>query len=206
MDCCKDNKIMINEETHNFLINKLDDLLSRISNPHLSQLCYNLVGKDGKHREEYLIAPAAKGFHHAYPGGLLEHSLEVADFCISDYELMKRYKYESLDIELMITAALLHDIGKIQEYVVIDVSDDKTYYAFTETGKMIGHLNLSSMWVYSEIERIQGFPHELQEHLSHILLSHHGRVEWGAAILPKTKEAEFFHMADHRSATMAKVY
>jgi 3'-5' exoribonuclease len=106
----------------------------------------------------------------------------------------------------MLAASLLHDIGKIQEYIVTDVIDDKTYYAFTETGKMIGHLNLSAMWVYSEIEKIQGFPHDLQEHLSHILLSHHGRVEWGAAILPKTKEAEFFHMADHRSATIAKGY
>ena len=104
------------KEEHNFLINKLDDLLSRISQPHLSQLCYNLIGKDGKHRDEYLIAPAARGFHHAYPGGLLEHSLEVADFCISDYELMKRYNYEQLDIELMIAAALLHDIADAKFY------------------------------------------------------------------------------------------
>jgi len=197
---------MINEETHFYLISKLDDLLSRIRHPHLSELCNNLVGKDGKFRNEYLIAPAAKGFHHAYPGGLLEHSLEVAEFCISDYELMKNYKYEALNIDLLVSAAILHDLGKTEEYVVTDVVDDKTYYAFTETGKMIGHLCLSAMWVYSEIEKIQSFPHDLQEHLCHILLSHHGRVEWGTAVLPKTKEAEFFHMADHRSATIAKGY
>jgi 3'-5' exoribonuclease len=197
---------MINEETHFYLISKLDDLLSRIRHPHLSELCNNLVGKDGKFRNEYLIAPAAKGFHHAYPGGLLEHSLEVAEFCISDYELMKNYKYERLNIDLLVSAAILHDLGKTEEYAVADVVDDKIYYAFTETGKKIGHLCLSAMEVYSEINNIQNFPHGLKEDLIHILLSHHGRVEWGAAVLPKTKEAEFFHMADHRSATMAKAY
>ena len=197
---------MINEETHNSLVTKLDDLLNCITDPFLSELCNRLVGQNGKHRKEYLISPAAKGFHHAYPGGLLEHSLEVADFCISDYDLMKRYRYESLNIDLMVTAALIHDLGKIQEYVISDVIDGKTYYLFTETGKMIGHLCLSAMWVYSEMENMHNFPHDLQEHLSHILLSHHGRTEWGAAVLPKTKEAEFFHMADHRSATIAKGY
>jgi 3'-5' exoribonuclease len=189
-----------------YFIAKLDDVIESIKDPHLSELCLRMVGKNGKHRAAYIEAPAAKGMHHAYPGGLLEHSLEVFDFCMSDIDLINRHSYASLNADLLISAALLHDIGKIQEYVVTDVIDDKTYYAFTETGKMIGHLCLSAMWVYSEIEKIQGFPHDLQEHLSHILLSHHGRVEWGAAILPKTKEAEFFHMADHRSATIAKGY
>jgi 3'-5' exoribonuclease len=197
---------MIDDKKHIFLVQKLDDVFNTIDNTYLSELCLRLVGVNGKYREEYLSSPAAKGFHHAYPGGLLEHSLEVANFCVSDCELLNRYEYEILDKDLLITAALLHDLGKIQEYVITDVIDDKTYYAFTETGKMIGHLNLSAMWVYSEIEKIEGFPHDLQEHLIHILLSHHGRVEWGAAVLPKTKEAEFFHMADHRSATIAKGY
>ena len=194
------------EEKREHLVKKLDDLINCISDPFLSQLCKNLVGKGGKYSEEFLIAPAAKGMHHAYPGGLLEHSLEVADFCISDYELMKRYEYEPLNIDLMVSAALLHDLGKIQEYIVIDEFDGKPIYSFTETGKMIGHLCLSTMWVYSEIEYIRNFPQELKEHLIHIMLAHHGRTEWGTAVLPKTKEAEFFHMADHRSATIAKGY
>lgn len=182
---------------------RLDELLSIISNSHLSELCYRLVGRDGKYRKQFISAPAARSFHHAYPGGLLEHSLEVADFCISDCKILNKYKYDLLDADLLIAASLLHDIGKIQEYMIVDEYDDKTLYAFTETGKMIGHLCLSAMWVYSESENIHNFPQDLQEHLCHILLSHHGKTEWGAAILPKTKEAEFFHMADHRSATIA---
>ncbi len=191
-------------EYKEYLVEKLDNLINRIADPYLSELCNRFVGQNGNYREEFLTAPAAKSMHHGYPGGLLEHSLEVAEFCLADYELLKNYRYESLNIDVMLAASLLHDLAKIQEYVVSDVIDDKTYYVFTETGKMIGHLCLSAMWVYSEIEKIQGFPHDLQENLSHIILSHHGRVEWGTAMLPKTKEAEFFHMADHRSATIAK--
>jgi len=193
-------------EYKEYLVEKLDNLINRIADPYLSELCNRFVGQNGIYREEFFTAPAAKSMHHGYPGGLLEHSLEVAEFCLADYELLKNYRYESLNIDVMLAASLLHDLAKIQEYVVSDVIDDKTYYVFTETGKMIGHLCLSAMWVYSEIEKIQGFPHDLQEHLSHIILSHHGRVEWGTAVLPKTKEAEFFHMADHRSATIAKGY
>jgi 3'-5' exoribonuclease len=189
-----------------YYITKLDDVIDSIKDPYLSELCLRMVGENGKHRAEYIEAPAAKGMHHAYPGGLLEHSLEVFDYCMSDIDLINRQSYASLNADLMISAALLHDIGKIKEYAITDVIDDKTYYSFTETGKMIGHLCLSAMWVYSEMENIHNFPNDLKEKLSHILLSHHGRVEWGAAILPKTKEAEFFHMADHRSATIAKGY
>jgi 3'-5' exoribonuclease len=195
---------MINQETHIFLVEMLDSLLNRISNPYLSELCDRFVGQNGKYRKEFLIAPAAKSFHHAYKGGLLEHSLEVAEFCLADYDLLKKYRYESLDIDVMLAASLLHDLAKIEEYEISDIEGDRTFYSFTDSGKMIGHLCLSAMWVYSEIENIHNFPHELKEKLIHILLSHHGRIEWGAAILPKTKEADFFHTADHRSATIAK--
>ena len=195
------------EELKEFLVEKLDNLINRIDDPYINELCNRLVGKEGRYRQEFLIAPAAKGMHHAYPGGLLEHSLEVADFCISDYETIRNYyKYDNLNLNVMLAASLLHDLAKIQEYMAIDEYDGKTIYAFTETGKMIGHLCLSAMWVYSEIDNINNFPQDTQEQLLHILLAHHGRVEWGTAIVPKTKEAEFFHMADHRSAMISKAW
>lgn len=195
------------EELKEFLVEKLDNLINRIDDPYLNELCNRLVGKEGRYRQEFLIAPAAKGMHHAYPGGLLEHSLEVADFCISDHETLRNYyKYDNLNLNVMLAASLLHDLAKIQEYMVVDLYDGKTLYSITETGKMIGHLCLSAMWVYSEIDNINNFPQDTQEHLLHILLAHHGRVEWGTAIVPKTKEAEFFHMADHRSAMISKAW
>jgi 3'-5' exoribonuclease len=191
-------------EYKEYLVEKLDNLINRIADPYLSELCNRFVGQNGIYREEFLTAPAAKSMHHGYSGGLLEHSLEVAEFCLADYELLKNYRYDCLNIDVMLAASLLHDIAKIKEYEIVEEVDGKTYYAFTETGKMIGHLCLSAMWVYSEMDNIHNFPYDLKEKLSHIILSHHGRVEWGTAILPKTKEAEFFHMADHRSATIAK--
>lgn len=195
------------EELKEFLVEKLDNLINRIDDPYLNELCNRLVGKEGRYRQEFLIAPAAKGMHHAYPGGLLEHSLEVADFCISDYETLRNYhKYDNLNLNVMLAASLLHDLAKIQEYMVVDLYDGKTLYSITETGKMIGHLCLSAMWVYSEIDNINNFPQDTQEQLLHILLAHHGRVEWGTAVVPKTKEAEFFHMADHRSAMISKAW
>ena len=195
------------DELKEFLVEKLDNLINRIDDPYLNELCNRLVGKEGRYRKEFLVAPAAKGMHHAYPGGLLEHSLEVADFCISDYETIRNYyKYDNLNLNVMLAASLLHDLAKIQEYMIVDEFDGKTFYTFTETGKMIGHLCLSAMWVYSEVDNINNFPHDTQEHLLHIILAHHGRVEWGTAIVPKTKEAEFFHMADHRSAMISKAW
>ena len=192
------------EELKEFLVEKLDNLINRIDDTYLNELCNRLVGKEGRYRQEFLIAPAAKGMHHAYPGGLLEHSLEVADFCISDYETLRNHhKYDNLNLNVMLAASLLHDLAKIQEYMVVDMYDGNTLYSITETGKMIGHLCLSAMWVYSEIDNINNFPQDLKEHLIHILLSHHGRTDWGAAVLPKTIEAEFFHTADHRSAIIA---
>ncbi len=200
----KENTTMITKETHDILISKLDALINKIQNPFLSELCTYMVGNNGRYREAFEQAPAAKGMHHAYPGGLLEHSIEVAEFCISDCELLQSYRYESLDLDLLISAALLHDLAKTEEYELEEIVDDKAYYTFTYTGKIIGHLCLSAMWAYAAMDKINDFPKELKENLSHIILSHHGRVEWGTAILPKTKEAEFFHMADHRSATIAK--
>ena len=184
---------------------RLTKTISLIKNPYLRQLCENLVGENGIYREKFLTAPAAKKMHHAYPGGLVEHSLEIADFCISDYSvLQKNYTYDLLNLDLLIAASLLHDLGKIDEYEVVDIWDGNTIYGFTIVEKMIGHLCLSAMWVYAEMEKIEGFPADLKIELSHIILAHHGRIEWGTAKIPYTKEAEFFHMADHRSATIAK--
>ena len=192
-------------QDYNELIKNLDNKINLIQDSFLKKLCENLVGINGKYRAEFVSSPAAKRMHHAYFGGLLEHSLEVADFCISDFNMLKNnYSYEELNLDLLISASLLHDLGKIDEYEIIDQYEDTNIYGFTEIEKMIGHLCLSAMMVYSEIDKIDDFPQDIRIKLSHIILAHHGRTEWGTAKIPFTKEAEFFHMADHRSATIAK--
>jgi 3'-5' exoribonuclease len=184
---------------HAKLAEMLDKAILNIDNIYLRNLCNVLLGPSGTYREKYLIWPAAKSMHHAYRGGLAEHSLEVYNLITADYDGVIGLMSDEIDInwDLLHTAALLHDIAKISEY---DYQDGAC--SFTETGEMIGHLCLGAMWVNAALNKVADFPKDLAIHLIHIILSHHGRLDWGAAMEPKTKEAKLFHMADDRSAKL----
>ena len=199
----KPEDISMFEKTSKFsydtLAEMLDKAIADINNQYLKSLCNLLIGPNGTYREKYLIWPAAKSFHHAYRGGLAEHSLEVYRFITSDYDGVTGFMNEEVDVDwdLLHTAALLHDIAKISEY---DYQDGAC--SFTTTGELIGHLCLGAIWVSSAMNKIPDFPKDLAIHLIHIILSHHERLDWGAAVVPKTKEATLFHMADNRSAKL----
>jgi 3'-5' exoribonuclease len=184
---------------HAKLAEMLDSAILNINNQYLRSLCNVLIGPNGTYREKYLIWPAAKSFHHAYRGGLAEHSLEVHRFITADYDGVTGFLNDEVDVDwdLLHTAALLHDIAKIAEY---DYQDGAC--SFTTTGELIGHLCLGAIWVSSALNKVPDFPKDLAIHLIHIILSHHERLDWGAAVVPKTKEAILFHMADNRSAKM----
>lgn len=185
--------------SNNTLAEMLDKAISDINNQYLRSLCNLLIGPNGTYREKYLIWPAAKSFHHAYRGGLAEHSLEVHRFITADYDGVTGFMSDEVDVDwdLLHAAALLHDIAKISEY---DYQDGAC--SFTTTGELIGHLCLGAIWVSNAMNKIPDFPKDLAIHLIHIILSHHERLDWGAAIVPKTKEATLFHMADNRSAKL----
>ena len=185
--------------SNNTLAEMLDKAISDINNQYLKSLCNLLIGPNGTYREKYLIWPAAKSFHHAYRGGLAEHSLEVHRFITADYDGVTGFMSDEVDVDwdLLHAAALLHDIAKISEY---DYQDGAC--SFTTTGELIGHLCLGAIWVSNAMNKIPDFPKDLAIHLIHIILSHHERLDWGAAIVPKTKEATLFHMADNRSAKL----
>lgn len=199
----KPEDISMFEKTSKFsnetLAEMLDKAIANINNTHLRSLCNVLIGPNGTYREKYLIWPAAKSFHHAYRGGLAEHSLEVYRFITADYDGVSGFLDDEVDVDwdLLHAAALLHDIAKIAEY---DYQDGAC--SFTTTGELIGHLCLGAIWVSSAMNKVPDFPKDLAIHLIHIILSHHERLDWGAAVVPKTKEATLFHMADNRSAKM----
>ena len=199
----KPEDISMFEKTSKFsnstLAEMLDKAISDINNQYLRSLCNLMIGPSGTYREKYLIWPAAKSFHHAYRGGLAEHSLEVHRFITADYDGVTGFMSDEVDVDwdLLHTAALLHDIAKISEY---DYQDGAC--TFTTTGELIGHLCLGAIWVSSAMNKIPDFPKDLAIHLIHIILSHHERLDWGAAVVPKTKEATLFHMADNRSAKL----
>lgn len=137
----------------------------------------------------YTHSPSAITHHHNYVGGNLEHAVGVARICKTIVEF-----YPNINRDLLITGAILHDVGKIREYTytaAIDKSDE---------GNFIGHIVIGDRWIREKINEIrtQGvtFPLELENHLSHLILSHHGRYEWGSPRMPKTVEACILHYAD----------
>ena len=140
------------------------------------------VLNDPEIRRRILIAPAAKSIHHATIGGLLEH---VVSICGLMNSIAAHYKLQGVEIrrDLLIFGAIFHDIGKIWE---LDVEGGISY---TDRGKLIGHMVLAVELVEKKASRIMGFPEELKDLLKHIILSHHGKLEYGSPKLPMFIEA-----------------
>ncbi|HDP78249.1 MAG TPA: HD domain-containing protein [Mesotoga infera] len=175
-----------------------DDLLSLINNiseQHIRTLLKEMFENDKKFIEKFIISPAASKVHHAYKGGLLEHTMSVAELC--GFFAMK-YS-ESVDKDLLIAGALLHDVGKVYEYAVTPSGIDRT-----NDGELVGHIAMGIEMIGRTISKIQGFPRYLQTEIKHLLLSHHGEMEWGSPVIPKTTEAIVLHMADDLDSKVAQ--
>ena len=161
------------------------EMIKSIENSHINQLLTNIFVENMQIKTAFLCNSAARSMHHAYMGGLCEHTLAVAQIC--DF-LAPRYKFVNRD--LLICAALLHDIGKIFELSDFPEND------YTDDGKLLGHIIMGVELIGTEAAKIEGFPHELKSLLQHCLLSHHGKHEFGSPILPKTMEAMLLSYAD----------
>nr|WP_279342559.1 HD domain-containing protein [Geotalea sp. SG265] len=133
----------------------------------------------------YRVAPAAKGMHHVFLGGLLEHSLAVAKLVDVVVPL-----YGGLNRDLLIAGALLHDVGKVREMTYMRAFD------YTDEGKLIGHITIGVEMLQEKIAVIAGFPPEKAMLLKHMLLSHHGQYEFGSPKRPKTIEATILNYLD----------
>ena len=163
-------------------------LVQSLRNPTLRELMARLF-RSARFRRAYREAPAAQRMHHPYLGGLLEHSLEVARLC----DAMAR-TLPDLDRDLLVAAALLHDIGKIEE---IDYSAPR--FASTRSGGMLGHVFLGTQKIYRAMSDIPDCPDGLADALCHLILSHHGKPEWGAPVPPAFLEAYILHACDQLS-------
>ncbi len=166
-------------------------LIGTVSNPFYKKLLENILINDAATAKLFKTHSAAKHMHHSYMGGLLEHTLSVTQIC--DF-MSGRYKYINRD--LLITGALLHDIGKIYELSPLPEND------YTDDGQMLGHIYIGAEMVTEEAAKIPGFPHELASLLKHSLLSHHGELEFGSPKLPSTLEAYLLHCADNMDAKL----
>jgi 3'-5' exoribonuclease len=153
--------------------------------PALRRLLEELCA-DSAFVQAFGAAPAATHIHHAVLGGLLEHTASVVGFCrlLADY-------YPALDRDLLLTAALLHDVGKIRE---LSWEPD---FDYTDAGRLLGHITLGTLFVEERIRSVPDFPAELATRLLHCILSHHGELAWGSPKRPKTLEAFALHTAEN---------
>lgn len=173
------------------MADELQQLVQSVSNPFLKKLL-NFFFKKSDCWLPFQEAPAAKGIHHAYIGGLLEHSLSVAK--VADFLAVH---YAGVDRSLLMTGALLHDIGKLQELKM-----ESGVVEYTVRGRLKGHLVIGSEMVAQAAGKIRDFPEELLEQLQHLILSHHGRQEFGSPTVPMTVEAFMLSFLDDLDAKM----
>ncbi|HTZ48325.1 MAG TPA: OB-fold nucleic acid binding domain-containing protein [Verrucomicrobiae bacterium] len=164
-----------------------------IKNPWLRQLVLKVLC-DPQIAIRYKRAPAAKVMHHAYIGGLLEH---VAGLC--GLAKLVAVHYPELDVDLLLTAAMLHDVGKLDELCY------ERSVAYTIEGQLLGHIVMELETVTKAMDTIEGFPGKLKTVVEHMLISHHGQYEFGSPKLPMIREALVFHYLDDMDSKVAAV-
>ena len=164
-----------------------------IQNPWLKKLTQSIIG-DPRIAERYKRAPAAKSMHHAYLGGLLEHVISLCGLA----KLAKQH-YSELDLDLLLTAAILHDVGKLEEL------NYERSISYTMDGQLLGHIVMELETVTRAMHAIEGFPPALKTVVLHLLVSHHGQYEFGSPKLPMIREALVFHYLDDLDSKLASV-
>lgn len=163
---------------------ELKVIVDGMSNDHLKQLISNTL-EDPEIRPKLLKSPAAKTIHHAWVGGLIEHMVSICKIM----QFMGTH-YNFLNRDLLIFGAIFHDIGKLWEL------DDNGGIQYTDRGRLIGHMEIACELIDKKTSRILGFPEELRDICKHIVLSHHGRLEYGSPKRPKFLEALVVAMVD----------
>ena len=169
---------------------RLRELVSSVQDPSMRKLLDDFFG-DEQFMNAFSDAPASITLHSAAVGGLIHHTINVAEICNRVAEL-----HPELDRDLVLTGALLHDIGKIQSFkVTSNISQ-------TEEGNLVGHIILGDQELMARIARVKDFPELTASKLRHILLSHHGKKEWGSPVEPMFPEALAVHEADDIDAKL----
>ena len=172
------------------MVAELESVIARIEDRPLHRLLRVIFA--GKTLEQFSRAPAAKKMHHAYLGGLLEHTLSVTGMAARTAD-----HYQALDRDLLLTGALVHDIAKIREF-----SFARLPFDYTSSGRLIGHLVLGAEMVREAASGVPDLPPDRLDQLVHLVLSHHGRHDFGAPVLPMTPEALVLHHLDDMDAKM----
>ena len=167
--------------------------INSIKNPYLSKLLH-MFFDDEAFAKAFKFHSAAKSVHHGFVGGLLEHTVSVTRNCNYFAE-----NYPFLNRDLLLTAAMFHDIGKLKELSTFPEND------YTDAGQLLGHIMIGAEWIGDKIREIDGFPVVLGNELKHCILAHHGELEYGSPKKPALVEALALSFADNLDAKMETV-
>lgn len=170
---------------------ELTGYIDTIQNPYLKQLASGFFLEDEDFKKRFQFHSAAKSVHHGFIGGLLEHTLSVtrvSAFFADNYAILNR--------DLLLCAAMFHDIGKLDEISAFPEND------YTDEGQLLGHIMIGAMKVAERARSIEGFPEKLSNELQHCILAHHGELEYGSPKKPALAEAVALSFADNIDAKM----
>ncbi len=170
----------------------LRELVATVQTPPLRRLLAEIFAAGSPTWSAFRDAPAAKHYHQAYRHGLLEHCLTVAQSVGAIAAT-----FAGIDRDLAVTGALLHDIGKVDTYVL-----DEDSIRMSDAGRLHGEIALGYHRIRRAIEQLDGFPADLEQGLLHIILSHHGSLRHGSPVVPCTREATLVHMIDNLGAKL----
>ncbi len=181
----------VTEKNIDEMYNELMLKVSSIRDDNLKALAEHYFIQDKEFISRFKLHSAAKSVHHSFVGGLLEHTLSVirmCDFMASSYPVINR--------DLLITAALFHDIGKLEELSAFPAND------YTNEGQLLGHIFIGANILSAYISKQPRFPKSLAKELLHCILAHHGELEYGSPKKPATIEAMALHFADNADAKL----
>lgn len=181
----------VSENSTEVMYTQLCSMINSIKNTYLSALLKKLFVEDPEFIKAFEEHSAAKTVHHGFVGGLMEHTLSVARLCeymAGAYPILKR--------DLLITAALLHDVGKTRELSSFPMND------YTDEGQLLGHIVIGAQMIHDLAREIPDFPEKLEHQLVHCILAHHGELEYGSPKKPALVEAVALNLADNTDARM----
>ncbi len=179
------------EKSVDGMYEELLSYIGKVENTYLHQLLEYYFVKDEAFIKRFKNHSAAKSVHHGFAGGLLEHTLSILKMCeyyVSAYEILNR--------DLLYTAAIFHDIGKIKELSSFPEND------YTDDGQLLGHIVIGVEMIGEGVRTIDGFPQKLASELKHCVIAHHGELEYGSPKKPALAEAVALHYADATDAKM----
>ena len=181
----------VSENSTDDMYGQLLKMIESIKNPYLSALLKKLFVEDQEFLKSFEGHSAAKTVHHGFIGGLMEHTLRVTKLCNYMAGACPR-----LNRDLLITASLLHDVGKTRELSSFPLND------YTDEGQLLGHIIIGAQIIHDLAKEIPGFPVDLENQLVHCILAHHGELEYGSPKKPALAEAVALNLADNTDARM----